>query len=343
MIHNTYFQLLIAAVALSATMPFYLRMPRINQYFFFGRTLPAAFISSDTAQEIGRRYQRQMRTGLMMAFALLLILSGAARLSPFAALGIALLYLYIFFHIRFALAHRAAGAAFALSREATEPTQGTTPDQVISVSLLQRDNQSQLALWQILLPALVMAGIWIGGALGTHKGLNSFNDLADAMGGATLFGLSLGMQCAATVFALLLRFTARQHTPLARRNMRVSVAMGWVATAIFSGLVLTLLLHGHVAHMVERIAIIVLFVFAVLHAFYCLANGKQYTPAAAELSSDDCWRWGMYYHNPADPALFVQSRSLPGYTLNFANIFSWPIALVVYGNFVFLFCLSMRW
>lgn len=339
MIHNLYFQLLIAAAALSATAPFYMRIPRINQYFFFGRALPEAFISSAAAQEISRRYQRQMRTGLMIAFALLLILSGAGRLSPFAALGVALLYLYIFFHIRFALAHRAAGAAFA----ASGPVQREAAEQGISVPLLQRDRQSQPALWQILLPGAVMSGIWIGGALASHQSLSSFSTLADAMGGSTLVGLSLGMQCAATVFALLLRYTARQRTPLARRNMRVGIALAWIATAIFAGVVLTILLHGHIAHMIGSIAVIVLLGFAILHSFYCLEKGNKYTPASVEFNSDDCWRWGLYYHNPADPALFVQSRALPGYTLNFANIFSWPIALAVYGNFVFLFCLSMRW
>ena len=44
----------------------------------------------------------------------------------------------------------------------------------------------------------------------------------------------------------------------------------------------------------------------------------------------------MYYCNRQDPALFIQNRCGPGYTLNFGNMYAWPIALLVIGDFVFL-------
>ena len=38
---------------------------------------------------------------------------------------------------------------------------------------------------------------------------------------------------------------------------------------------------------------------------------------------DELWLWGMFYHNPNDPALFVERRSRPGYTVNFWHIRAW--------------------
>jgi uncharacterized membrane protein len=60
------------------------------------------------------------------------------------------------------------------------------------------------------------------------------------------------------------------------------------------------------------------------------------TPVAAKLpgmapapvgdrTPDSCWRLGMFYINPRDPALFVVRRFSPGYTLNMGNPWSWVI------------------
>jgi len=38
---------------------------------------------------------------------------------------------------------------------------------------------------------------------------------------------------------------------------------------------------------------------------------------------EDCWKWGLVYYNPADPALLVEKRGGPGFTLNFGNRLSW--------------------
>ena len=41
--------------------------------------------------------------------------------------------------------------------------------------------------------------------------------------------------------------------------------------------------------------------------------------------SDTCWKLGMFYFNPDDPALFVEKRIGIGYTINFAHGTSWII------------------
>jgi uncharacterized membrane protein len=44
-----------------------------------------------------------------------------------------------------------------------------------------------------------------------------------------------------------------------------------------------------------------------------------------ESTPDECWSLGGIYSNPNDPALFVQKRIGYGFTVNFANPWSWAV------------------
>ena len=44
------------------------------------------------------------------------------------------------------------------------------------------------------------------------------------------------------------------------------------------------------------------------------AAGRNVAP-----DDDACWKWGLFYYNPDDPAMFVEKRFGVGYTVNFAN------------------------
>ena len=46
--------------------------------------------------------------------------------------------------------------------------------------------------------------------------------------------------------------------------------------------------------------------------------------------SDRFWKFGVFYVNPADPAIFVPKRFGIGYTLNFARPFSWLILALIF-------------
>ena len=39
----------------------------------------------------------------------------------------------------------------------------------------------------------------------------------------------------------------------------------------------------------------------------------------------DCWKWGVFYYNPADSSVMVEKRFGIGYTLNYARWESWAI------------------
>ena len=50
---------------------------------------------------------------------------------------------------------------------------------------------------------------------------------------------------------------------------------------------------------------------------------------AGDRTPDSCWKAGVFYFNPADPAIFLEKRFGLGYTLNFANLWSWVIMVAV--------------
>lgn len=54
------------------------------------------------------------------------------------------------------------------------------------------------------------------------------------------------------------------------------------------------------------------------------ARGMQGAMAAAQDSTPDrFWKAGLFYYNPADPALMVPKRLGIGYTVNFAHPMAW--------------------
>jgi uncharacterized membrane protein len=44
---------------------------------------------------------------------------------------------------------------------------------------------------------------------------------------------------------------------------------------------------------------------------------------AGDRTPDECWKWGLFYYNPADPALWVEKRFGIGWTFNFGNPRAW--------------------
>ena len=46
-----------------------------------------------------------------------------------------------------------------------------------------------------------------------------------------------------------------------------------------------------------------------------------------EQTPAECWKGGLFYYNPADPVVMVEKRTGLGYTLNFANPWSWALML----------------
>ena len=60
-----------------------------------------------------------------------------------------------------------------------------------------------------------------------------------------------------------------------------------------------------------------------------MSHGRDQWPhAAGDGTADACWKLGLVYFNPDDPALFVEKRIGIGYTINFARGTAWAILVL---------------
>lgn len=80
------------------------------------------------------------------------------------------------------------------------------------------------------------------------------------------------------------------------------------------------------------VALILIFVVTVTVILARVGRGARLEAARDRVanqepgdSPESCWKAGIFYVNPDDPALFVQKRLGIGYTLNFAHPLSWLI------------------
>jgi uncharacterized membrane protein len=58
-----------------------------------------------------------------------------------------------------------------------------------------------------------------------------------------------------------------------------------------------------------------------------LKNKMSESQAPIDPTPNECWKGSILYYNPNDAALFVEKRDGLGYTLNFANCWSWVLLL----------------
>jgi uncharacterized membrane protein len=79
--------------------------------------------------------------------------------------------------------------------------------------------------------------------------------------------------------------------------------------------------------------------FTLILATFCVSlirmgqGGSRLSPPAAmprgDRSRDEFWKWGMYYFNRRDPAIFVEARRGVGFTFNFGSVWSWVLLGVI--------------
>jgi uncharacterized membrane protein len=77
--------------------------------------------------------------------------------------------------------------------------------------------------------------------------------------------------------------------------------------------------------------VMLVFVVSLIHLGQGGSREADPAPAAAEgdHTPDACWKWGVFYFNPADPAILTEKRFGIGYTLNFGNRWSWAVMFAV--------------
>jgi hypothetical protein len=331
-VHLSSFATAAAILGLVAVAVFNLWTSRFNIFFFFGCTATTGFPQSGAGRQITRMYTRRVIIGALVSLAVLLLLRADTGLSIYTAFLLALVLQVIGHNLSFALAHQSA--AKALRQASAEPGSplGAAPGVAVSLA----PTQPPLSLFAMLAPAATTACLWLAALLWSRGGLSAFVDRAGPQYGATLVGMATGMLFSGTGMLLLIRYSARHRTRMAHYMARILLALAWCATLIAAGVAWAALLQHSITKAQHHFVLGAVLGFLALHLLYGWSRQRQFTPAPIERNGDEKWLWGMYYCNRQDPALFIQNRCGMGYTLNFGNIFSWPIALFVVADFVFL-------
>jgi hypothetical protein len=334
--HHSLLALLAALAGLTGVAAFSLWPSRINQFFFFGRTLPREFVREPVAIEITQRYSRQIVTGLgagLSCFAALRILAGL----PIQVCFILICILeVVVFHVAFARAHRDAGIAFDGRLDARVTDETSDEARIVSVPLLGTKVPARSRISAMMLPMVMAATAWLLVMAVEHRGFASLADAIDSNGGSELIGFGVSMLFAGTLFSLLLRYSARYRTPMAQCMLRTMLFLEWVGALTIAGAAIAVPMHFAITHTMTRIVIFPVFALAMVYTMYNRGRMNQLAPPPVEQNGDEFWRWGLFYNNAADPALFVQARTGPGYTLNFGKLLAWPIAAAVFGCLVFV-------
>jgi len=302
----------------------------------FGTTVVPDFRDSAEGRGIVRRYQAQ--TFMWGLAAVMLALFAPDFGHPAVALTVALVLFLVGSSIAFAQANRS-------SRAHAIPSGG-----VREVELLRRSSSfAESGTILLLGPAIVAVGFAIAFLLPDSAGqmplaagwgavsarwteITSFVDkpLSSALG--FWFGTLLPL--------LAFRFGTRR-TPAGAANYRRVILSTCVlvncGAAAFSAWLVN---SGALGHAVDsndlKVAIAVLAVVVIIHFTYIIALRRRENLVlastgglAGDRTADQSWLWGIFYHNSDDPALFVEARNGPGYTVNFGHVRAWLLLATI--------------
>ena len=302
---------------------FYCWTSRINARFFFGRT---ASPDLKTSPE-GRALTRQYLIGTLLLTAIAAVAAWAGVRSGIRPLGAGgLLVEIVGFSLVFARANRQVGQLVAEHANAGEV-------QVRQVDLLEQPRYWVPGVIAVLTPLALCAATFVAVVLaeahgaGIQAGLNIFGERADRLGESFVLGMAVGMMAAASAVLLIFRVSVRLRTRMAQYSIRSSYFMLWAGTALTIATLGSNDLGFAMSRSFGKSLVAVALTATVIMMIWNQARSKHFVPPPVELGSDERWRWGLFYLDRNDPALFVQSRCGAGYTLNYGRVAAWPITL----------------
>jgi uncharacterized membrane protein len=295
---------------------------RINGLYFFGRTATPDIRAGDKGRTITRQYLSAIATVTAAAAALAWVAGNLGHRSLSVA---SCLIEFVAFVLIFARANKQV-------RGLTQETVSAR-DPVIQVALLEQPTYWIPSLTAVLLPlaacisALVAAILISAKGSAVVTGWTSWTASMDGQGYSGILGFATGILIAGVATLLMFRSGARLRTRMAQYTVRACFSMAWIGAALFTATVVCSLLGVVLSHGVWKGVMFTGMLAAIAVLVWNQLRAKRFVPPPVELGGDDRWRWGLFYVDRNDPALFVQSRCGAGYTLNYGRMLAWPISL----------------
>ena len=335
------FELLLAWVTALGIGLLLLATPALSRgNTFFAVTVPAAFPASAIGQGIQRRYRIVTVATTIMA---LVLITPLGRLLAHDAAAV------VAFLIAALLPITGALAAFVHCRGlALDHSQEDSGTREVT---LERDRLADLVpqpWWLHAVPylALAAAAAWLAwnwsaipDSVVVRVGGES-GALTHPRNLLTVFGLPLMMAVTAALshaimgLGLMIR-RLPGHRGRVRSINRFLLGVIW-AMAFMGAYDSLVVLYGErwitgpigiTVHLVA-VAVILLLPIWLLMTGQFARPGK---PAQGDRSPDACWKLGLVYFNPDDPALWVEKRFGVGYTVNFARPSAWILIAAILG------------
>lgn len=134
-------------------------------------------------------------------------------------------------------------------------------------------------------------------------------------------------------FALATWYGSRRTEPLRRPALAVFVALSWVLALMMPSLAMQPLIGVPVP------ATVGVSMAVILSSVIYLIKKNRESRGPVDSTPNECWKGGIVYYNPSDPAIFVGRRDGAGFTLNMGNPWSWaviasPLVLIASSAFV---------
>ncbi len=304
---------------------------------FFAVTVVPDFRKSAEAQRLLRNYRLQTLLHVAVGFALIL---AGALLQHFVFAIIGVLWLAVGPLVAVSHAHKMAlphAVAASTIREASLSPRTTQ---------LPGGWSLELGPFAILLVTAIYLHLhWdaIPERFPAHWGIDGRPNAWSArtpvgVYGLLVFGAALVAGIALLAYAIphmARRSPSTGKGDLAHRMALFLVGVEFFLAAVFSVVALSPLTGnpGIVPIVILTVAILASAVF--LRRWF--SHGRDISArSAGDGTSDSCWKYGLFYFNPDDSALFVEKRIGIGYTINFAHASAWIVialtALVPLGG-----------
>ena len=268
---------------------------RASRGLYFGVTTGPDFPRGDEGRAIANRYRFWVWTGFLLSCAL-----------AFASLPVAMVPLLGGFATGWTQAWRAAmkhsirpGLMPAEAHQ--EPTAGIPP--IVLIGLVP--------LFILIAAAVVLA--------------TSYEQVPGSVFAPLAVGF--GSYLMVAVSAWMLAFRGRVSSASRTVHLRSIVVILFAVSLLCAGIALAPLAGANGITLPPR-AVIAFPAVILLAALYPLWKLQGRAGGAGDGTPDECWKLGLIYYNPNDPALLVEKRSGLGYTLNFGHKASWIVLAI---------------